>query len=296
MLYMGRRGNKAEVNDGGRIIRLPFEGDGKPPEPGQRVQATKNDCCCPEAIPTDQKKPPKKPHKPPRRDSNKVDIVPYASTNRCVGCAGGEIGGFSYIKAAFKEREVDYPIIDFTVLIGKKYKLLLTPEDTPVLPTPKFWVEWDTFTNKFKLVQLPAKIKKLYLWENISFGSVGLDILSNGSGWSGDVASVTKKINPKLNAETLATPIPNSKDLEIEYWVMDCNRQAWYRAYAVDDGIYDPDPVVTPGDRFITRFTTNFHPKGKIFRTFHYESRLDVFSKWYNDPEDPQYFTYERLY
>lgn len=284
MLYLSNAGTKAEVNDGGVIRRLPLKGEGVPPRPGSKVTPGLNDCCCPTDVKLVPATAEEAQRRDPRRDSKRREDVPIASTDRCVGTYGTQVG---YYGGGYPPNE-NAPSFEFKELIGKPFKLLLFPEDSVILPTPGLWIEWDTKKNTFKLVKLPSKGQTLYLWVGGSSGTVGNNPLGDGGGAVGNITSLTKKINSKYTDAVLKKPIPKAEDYEIIYKYYDTNRVAWGSQVTGDFPSYDFDPPIKPGDKHSTKFKS-VHPKGEMWIFLEGYSDRDIFLNWYKNAESIKY-------
>lgn len=290
MVYLGPKGNRAEVNINGKITRLPWEDEGVPPPPGSKINPSVSCTCCPKGVHLQPETNPDEIHRPPRRDVVIDPTVPIASTNRCIGVYGDRLG----YDGGYEPYE-NSKGADFKSLIGKPYKALLIPEDTPILPTPLYWVEWNAKKNTFKFVRLPTEGYTLYVWFEGSSGTVGRGLGMNGSGSSFNIESVTKKINTRMNEKNLKIPIPRAKEYKIIYKICDTNRIPWGRYQSAGDfPSYEFDPPIKAGDGTAQRMGVE-HPLGEMWTTFLDWCDIEQFKQWYVNPEHERY-EYGRVY
>ena len=159
MEFIRRVGNQAEVNDGGKIRRLPFSGEGVPPQPGARINPVRDACCCPGSVPLEPRQADEKVlRSDPRREivTKKKKrgfnlVVPfqfltnqayYYPDNYPPHINPSDYGKFGWI----------FPL---SSLMGTDIKVLLwSVFPSSVLPLPEAWLQWNLKDNSFKLVKL----------------------------------------------------------------------------------------------------------------------------------------------
>lgn len=166
MEFIRQVGSQAEVNDGGIIRRLPFSGEGVPPQPGTRVNPVLNECCCPSAVPLEPDRGRGGSRVPdPRRVSNNsknsskpLIFIPTVWMSQSLS----ELYKISpEVYHAFGERN------NLTALLGQDIKLCIHPSLTNLLlPIPQNFLEWDLKDNTFKYRSLKPSDKEIFLWQD----------------------------------------------------------------------------------------------------------------------------------
>lgn len=267
MEFIRQVGNQAEVNDGGKIRRLPFSGEGVAPQPGARVNPVRDACCCPGAIPLEPNREIVEALKSdPRRVSNNKTQKPQRYW--CVS-PHFSLGGLP---------------------LGGDYKFLIYPYDTPVLPIPRNWLQLDCKTRKLKLIKLnPGKISLFFFtfgtigsgYVKNAFGSVILDNLSYYEQWLQPIARAN---NLSVDTETLIEPINSSFYLTCK--VVD--------AFWEDYGYAGSDSIKDPLNEFRLLYEKEHKNSQLWVSTPVFKGKLEPhYKKWYKKPDS---FTYERLH
>lgn len=285
MKYLGERGGKAEVNDAGRIRRLPFTGQGVPPEPGTRVNPQRDSCCCPKGVELNTENPKEGKGGDSRRQVAKntekiktsIKIVPGASLDlislrKFPGL--GWMGGYGGNR--------------FESLRNFACNFVLYRADLLYVPLLENWIEWDSKSNTFKVVRIPLnKVKNIYLWSEQTFAGFIEALPSHPPLITG-----AEKVVP-------VGQVKNPRSIKLKLWVFDTLRGGQ------DDGFGGRSPLKskdTPGaDQInadwrveeVKSILQRIHPNIEIYVHFNPGNDVELFKKWYRSPKN---FDYERIY
>lgn len=278
MKYLGERGGKAEVNDAGRIRRLPFAGQGVPPEPGTTVNPARDSCCCPKNVSLKKEDLGRGGQGDIRRQ---VVNTPqdYVSDIRLV----------SAFTASFRKKDnPDYiggsitegALGRFRNLIGLPYKFLLYRYDGLYVPFFEKWVEWNSKTNEFKIVKRHIKqVKNLFVWSEQTFSSfyeTGPDI---------------RYLVDELGRTVPVDLVKNPRSVKLKVWIFDVFRDPELigdKSQLGADRI-DADWRIASFKPILERI----HPRIEVYVHFSERGDIEHFKNWYKDPKQ---FRYERIY
>ena len=283
MDYLGQSGDKALVNDRGRILRLPFAGDGKPPEPGIRITPKQDSYYCPKNVDLVPGQDDDKGKRDPRR----------TSANKELNLTSNKFIGFNPYRTDFNKFKVvfGYDTSEVTekgenpghgeekfFQLGTGYRCLIYTEDSLLFPLPQLALMWDFGAKRFQLINV-NRHKIFYVW---SEGTYGTYQDSNRR-----VLTLAKKIKPNLTLDLLNKPTQDSVKRPLIIKVLDTNR----RFFTDGNGNIFSN---RPGQANILMFAKS-HPLGQLWVAPEPECNLEVLKAWYKNPEDKR-FKYERLY
>jgi hypothetical protein len=273
MDYLGQSGEKALVNDRGRILRLPFAGDGQPPEPGTRINPKRDSCCCPKSVDLMSKQEDHKRSDPRRTsDKNKNGNLVFMGIDSPV--------------------DRDLWVSEFK---GHKIKLLLYPLDTIITPLPTYWLYFDIDKNKVNIVDVMTKATTIYLYSRRTFGSLGNH--DNNLNEKNELKSIIRKFYQPQEYDQILDKLtrshPRPRSIRIHFKVFDI----WDNLIAVEHDI-------NKEKKWVKKFK-EIHPNTRLSKYNHYVKSingkgdgngvLEPLKDWYKKPEDKRY-KYVRIY
>lgn len=164
MRYLGERGGKAEVNDAGRIRRLPFTGQGVPPEPGTRVNPQRDSCCCPKQVELTPNS---------ENDTRRLDPRRTVNPNKQQKKHPFVCVPISWLSSSFDpfnsvHRNIYHEFggrMPLGSLMGKDIKVYIQPSSNNFLfPLAQYYLEWDLKDNTFDIREFKKSDKIIYHW------------------------------------------------------------------------------------------------------------------------------------
>lgn len=281
MDYLGQSGDKALVNDRGRILRLPFAGDGKPPEPGTRINPKRDSCCCPKNVDLI----PGQEDEGGRRDPRRTSV------NKELSLTSNKFIGFNPYKTGDSKVVFGYDTSGDGVIdknpgqgeekfeeLGKGYRCLIYTEDSLLFPMPEIALMWDFASKKYQIINI-NRHKIFYVW---SEGTYGTFQDSNRQ-----VLKLAKKIKPELTLEQFNKPALDYSTRPLVIKVLDTNRKFFTDG---NGNILNPS-----SSRANVIMFKQAYPKGQLWVSPEPECNMEVLKAWYKNPEHKR-FKYVRLY
>lgn len=260
MEFIRQVGNQAEVNDGGKIRRLPFSGEGVAPQPGARVNPVRDACCCPGAVPL-------APHQ--------VKEALRGDPRRTFNGKTKEIFNFC----------CDNYMVD-TDIVKNVNKILVYPVDTFFLPLPELWIQYDSREDKF-IIKRFTNITEMYTHCSSTFGSIGDSQLTLQSYIRPLIERLISLGTPERVMQQITQPQRNPERLKTKFFIYDVGgnerdsisktRYSWVERFS----------TIHPKSQIHIMYVNRLLEGFKTFK--------EMERAWFKKPNDNR-FKYERLY